>query len=144
MDKKETTIIEINGVKLEVDLRHAKRIDELTIGSPVKCLVKRYDSYSVYPGIIVGFEPFLALPTIVVAYLETDSSIADIKFRAFNTNTKDFEMVPDVDYISLALNKEEALARFDRQISQKEGEIKEIQQKKDFFLGNFGKYFTEL
>ena len=103
MEKKETTIIEINGVKLEVDLRHAKRIDELTIGSPVKCLVKKYESYAVYPGIIIGFEPFLSLPTIVVAYLETDTYNADIKFVAFNTNTKDFEIVLDVDFQGLSL-----------------------------------------
>lgn len=46
----ETTIIEINGVKLEIDLRHAKRIDNLRVGDTVKVLRKRYDdSYESFP-----------------------------------------------------------------------------------------------
>jgi hypothetical protein len=63
MDK-QTTIIEIGGVKLEVDLRSAKRIDELKIGSRVKCLQKpSYGEMKTLPGVIVGFEPFPSLPT---------------------------------------------------------------------------------
>ena len=72
----QTAIVEVNGIKLEVDLRTAKRIDQLTdqltIGSRVKCLVKQYSDFKTVPGVVVGFEPFEKLPTIVVAYLDTD------------------------------------------------------------------------
>lgn len=70
MNDQNKRVIEINGVKLEVDMRYAKRVDELRVGSKVKVLNKEYSSYKVYPGVIVGFEEFDNLPTIVVAYLE--------------------------------------------------------------------------
>lgn len=70
----EKTIIEINGVKMEVDLRHATIIHQnLKIGSKVKVLDKSssYSGVQVYAGIIVGFENFPSLPTITVAYIKT-------------------------------------------------------------------------
>lgn len=140
--EKQTTIIEVNGVKLEIDLRTAKRIDELKIGSRVKCLVKRYSDWATYPGVIVGFEPFPSKPTIVVAYLETDYSGAGIKFQSFNSETKDFEVVADLDNNALEINKTNVLTMFDREISKKELELEEVRQKKKFFLDNFGVFFT--
>src|SRR5690606_28503543 len=69
----EKTIIEVNGVKLEVDLRTAKRVDELRVGDRVKVLTKDYrGEYEVHAGTIVGFEPFENLPTVIVAYLKRD------------------------------------------------------------------------
>lgn len=39
-------IVEINGIKMEVDMRHAKTIDTYKIGDRVKVLVKQYsDTY---------------------------------------------------------------------------------------------------
>lgn len=138
----QTTIIEINGVKLEVDLRNAKRIDQLVIGSRVKCLVKRYSDWATYPGIIVGFEPFPSKPTIVVAYLETDYSAASIKFQSFNADTKDFEVVADLDHNALEVNRDHVLKLFERDIAKKEMELEEIRQKRKFFLDNFGSFFV--
>ena len=140
--EKQTTIIEVNGVKLEIDLRSAKRIDELKIGSRVKCLVKRYSDWATYPGVIVGFEPFPSKPTIIVAYLETDYSGAGIKFQSFNSETKDFEVVADLDNNALEINKANVLTMFDREISKKELELEEVRQKKKFFLDNFGAFFA--
>lgn len=51
------TIIEVNGVKLEVDLRTARRIDEIRIGDRVKVLIKGYSDYKVHAGTVIGFEP---------------------------------------------------------------------------------------
>lgn len=48
MDQKR--IIEVNGVKLEVDLRNARRVDEFRVGSPVKVLVKNYSTYESHFG----------------------------------------------------------------------------------------------
>lgn len=144
MTEKQTTIIEINGVKLEVDLRNAKRIDQLTIGSRVKCLVKQYQDFATFPGVIVGFEPFQKLPTIVVAYLATDYSSAGLKFKSFNAETKDFEVVADLDNNALEVDRANVIQKMDREIAKKQAELDEIEAQKAFFLAHFGRYFSEL
>lgn len=138
----EKQIIEINGVKMEVDMRYAKRIEHLTIGSRVKCLVKQYDSFKVCPGVIVGFEPFQNLPSIVVAYLDVDYSGAALKFMSFNAKCADFEIVADVDNTALEVNKADILARMQREYDKKQLELEEIKQRRDFFLNNFNCYFA--
>ena len=78
MSEQEKTIIEVGGVKLEVDMRYARRVDTLRVGDRVKCLVKKYgNTHETYPGVVVGFEPFPSLPSIVVAYLDTSSYNGD-------------------------------------------------------------------
>lgn len=141
--EKQTTIIEVNGVKLEIDLRSAKRIDELKIGSRVKCLVKKYEGFNTHAGVVVGFEPFPSRPTIVVCYLETDYSGTSLKFVSFNQDTKDFEIVSDLDHNSLEIDKADICAKFDRDLSKKENELQEIRDKKAFFLAHFGRYFAD-
>ena len=42
----EKTIVEINGIKMEVDLRHATRVEEFKIGSKVKVLKKQYENHN--------------------------------------------------------------------------------------------------
>lgn len=144
MNEKQTTIIEVNGVKLEVDLRSAKRIDQLQVGSRVKCLVKGYGGeFSTHPGVIVGFEPFPSQPSIVVAYLDNGYSSAGLKFKTFNSATKDFEVVADLDNNSLEIDRASVLEVFDRDISKKQIELRELQEKKAFFLSRFGQYFTQ-
>jgi len=140
----EKTIIEVNGVKLEVDLRTARRIDTLRIGDRVKCLVKSYGgAMETYAGVVVGFEPFPTMPTIVVAYLDHGYGSGILKFKSFNSETKDFEVVADSDSNSLEINKANILANFGREESKKEMELEEIRQKRDFFLANFGLWFQD-
>jgi hypothetical protein len=136
------TIIEVNGVKLEVDLRTAKRIDQLAIGSRVKCLVKRYNDWITHPGVIVGFEPFPTKPTIVVAYLDSDYSGAGLNFKSFNADTVDFEVVADLDHNALEIDKASVLQKFDRELNKKELELEELRQKREFFLAKFGVFFA--
>ena len=139
-----TTIIEVNGVKLEVDLRHAKRVDNLRIGDRVKCLVKGYGgSMSTHAGVVVGFEPFPSLPSIVVAYLDTGYSSGTLKFKTFNAETKDFEVVADLDNNALEVDRSDILAQFDRDAAKKRQELEEIAAKRAFFEAHFGRYFAE-
>lgn len=143
----EKQIIEINGVKMEVDLRYAKRIDHLTVGSRVKCLLKSGYSgseFKVVPGVIVGFEPFQNLPSIVIAYLDVDYSSVGIKFKSYNAQCSDFEIVADLDNNALEVNKADILGKMDREIEKKKLELEEIIQKRDYFLANFGVYFTDI
>lgn len=143
MTDSQMTIIEVNGIKLEVDLRTAKRIDQLKVGSRVKCLVKTYSDFKTYPGVVIGFEPFNQRPTIVVAYLEVDYSSAALKFMSFNSDTKDFEIVADIDNNALEVDKANIVQKFDRELAKKELEVEEIQDKKAFFLAHFGRYFVD-
>lgn len=142
----EMHVIEINGVKLEVDLRTAKRIEQLRVGSRVKCLVKKGygDERQVLPGVIVGFEPFEKLPSIVVAYLDVDYSSANLLFKSYNSESKDFEIVADLDHNSLEVNKSDILAKMEREIERKKIELQEIEAKRDFFLQKFGIYFQDV
>lgn len=140
--EKQTTIIEVNGVKLEVDLRSAKRIDQLTIGSRVKCLVKKYDSFATYPGVIVGFEPFPSKPTIVVCYLDTGYG-GGLQFKSFNSDTKDFEVVADLDNNALEVDRDSVVDRMQAEIDKKRMEIETAEKQLQFFLSHFGRYFQE-
>lgn len=139
------TIIEINGIKMEVDLRYATRVEHLQVGSRVKCLTKSYGSeFKVHPGVIVGFEPFQNLPSIVVAYLDIDYNGAGIKFKSFNAKCDDFEIVADLDNNALEVNKADILTKLDREIAKKQIEMEEIESRRAFFLANFGVYFNHV
>lgn len=143
MTDKQTTIIEINGVKLEVDLRSAKRIDQLQIGSRVKCLIKGYSGFETCPGVVVGFEPFKGLPSILIAYIKDDYNSVGLMFKTFNAETTDFEIVPDVDNNALEVNKADLVSKMDAEISRKQIEIEELNRRKSFFLEKFKNYFSE-
>lgn len=140
----EKTVIEINGVKMEIDLRHAKRIDTLSVGDRVKVLVKRYTDYAVYGGTVIGFEPFAKLPTVIVAYVETNYSTADIKFLYYNAETKETEIIKAIDDDQLDINKAGVIAQFNREIEKKENELRDIKEKKHYFLEKFGAYWPDV
>lgn len=139
MNNEEKTIIEVQGVKLEVDLRHAKRIDKFKIGDAVKVLVKEYSDQRVYPGVIVGFENFKDLPTIVVCYLSKYNS--ELKFNFFNAQSKDFDITASHDSY-IAIEKGDVVENMDRAIIKKEEELADLKRKKQYFLKHFDKYFS--
>ena len=143
---KNTTIVEINGIKMEVDLRTAKRVDEFRVGDRVKVLVKEYSSTEIYHGTIVAFEQFASLPTIVVAYI-TNSYSPEIRLAYLNHKTmsgedKKFEIVPDSDE-TLPFSRADVLRNFDRQVEAKINEINDILQKKAYFITRFGQMFGD-
>lgn len=115
----EKHIVEINGVKLEVDLRTAKRIENYKVGDPVKVLTKHYgDNYKSNVGVIVGFDAFVALPTITIMYVEQEYNNAEIKFVALNSNTKDIEIAPMHELDELRLTEGDALRYLERNIEK--------------------------
>ena len=87
-------IIEINGIKLEIDLRTAKRVEEFKIGDAVKLLVKEYSNdFKSHNGVIVGFDDFKDHPTIIIAYMiESYGYGAEIKFAYINAQSKTYEI----------------------------------------------------
>ena len=138
----ETRIIEVNGVKLEVDLRNAKRIDNFRVGDSIKVLLKTYSDYKSYIGVIVGFDNFEKHPTIVIAYLDVEYSSASIRFAYYNSDSKDIEIAPVNNY-DIPHSKVSVLDMMDRDINKKEEELRDMKSKREYFLNMFGKYFED-
>ena len=97
--------IEINGIKMEVDLRTCKQISTYKVGDNVKILKKNYDKYEVYSGVIVDFVNFKERPAIVIAYFVQDYSGVSIKFETITQNTTDVEFAPCLPH-ELKINKD--------------------------------------
>lgn len=147
MNTQATTIVEINGIKMEVDLRHAKVVHEnIHVGSKVKLLEKNsYNGQSVYPGVVVGFENFQSLPTIIVAYVKGGYSDAGLHIAYINSSkqaTEKWEMVPSYDD-DLPIQKADVLAHFDRESNKKRAELEDIESRREAFLRHFGAYFRD-
>lgn len=135
--------IEINGIKVEVDLRTCKRIDTFKIGDNVKVLKKQYrEEYNVYSGVIVDFVNFKERPALVVAYFENSYSGVNIKFETITKDSKDIEIAPCLPH-EMKLNKDRVVDKFDIEIAAKEREADELRQKKQYFIDNFEKFFEE-
>lgn len=140
MTENEKTIIEINGVKLEVDLRHAKRIDQFRVGDRVKVLKKEYaDTFASYPGVIVGFDNFKNLPTIVVCYLKTGYD-PKVCFGHINAEAKEIEICHTSDADKMA--KSFVVDTLDREIKKKQAELEDLEAKKAYFLANYEAYLS--
>ena len=116
-------IIEINGVKLEVDLRNALNVESYKIGDNVKVLIEEYNNnFKSYPGVIIGFDNFKKLPTILIAYLVTDYSSAKIEFEYFNSKTEKVEICP-ASKNEIPFEKSKVLELLDSQIIKAEESV---------------------
>lgn len=145
MSNETTTIIEVNGVKMEVDLRQARVVHEnLRVGSKVKVLEKGgYSGPTVYAGVVVGFELFHDFPTIIVAFVKTGYSNPGIEFAYINSKSAEkWDMVPSMDD-DLPVQKGDILSHFDREIEKKRAEMGDLEAKRDFFLRHFNHYFSD-
>lgn len=136
-------IVEINGVKVEVDLREAKRVDSFKVGSKIKILIKEYSSYKSFHGMIVGFDEFKKMPTMIVAYISPErySSESPLKIAYINSTTEDIEICPS-DESDLGIERHEINDNFEKLIVTKQEEIKELNCKRSYFNSMFGKYFA--
>lgn len=132
--------IEINGIKVEVDLRTCKTISTYKVGDNVKILRKEYDGYRTYSGVIIDFVAFKERPAIVVAYFDQNYSGVDIKFETITQDSVDIEIAPCLPH-ELKINKDRVIDKFDLAIAAKEREVDELRQKKDYFIQNFAKFF---
>ena len=137
-------IVEIDGVKIEVDLRTAKRIDTFRVGDNVKVLCKEYDGFKIKPGIITDFANFKEKPTIVVAVLEESYSGVSIKFvHIYEGMEEQYEIVYATED-EVKLSQEGVVEKFEREIAKKKHEMEELQFKLDFFKRHFMKSKEEV
>jgi len=138
----DTRIVEVNGVKLEIDLREARQVTSYKVGDKVRVLVKDYSSYAAHTGMIVGFDDFKNRPTIIVAYLDSSRYENPLKFVYINSSSEDIELAPLVDSF-IAVEKSDILDHFEAQILKTQEKVKELEQKKRYFLKYFDAYFNE-
>ena len=140
---KHLQVVEINGIKMEVDTRLAKRVDQFRVGDRVKVLKKNQygDEHKVFSGVIAGFEMFKSLPTIIIAYIEVEYNEAKVRTIYYNSNSKDVEIVADSNE-SLPIEKGTVLASIDREIEKKQAEIDDLLYKRRYFIEMFGKFIA--
>lgn len=142
MQTSNTTVIEINGVKLEVDLRTARRVENIRVGTRVKVLQKKYsDTYEIRHGVVIGFEPFLELPTIIIAVAKIEYNSATVEFVYFNSKSEGIQIVVSCDDDLAALDKNDFIKQCERETLKLEAQIADIQAKKRYFLDKFACYW---
>ena len=139
-NQEQKRIIEVNGVKMEIDLRNAKVVENYKVGDYVKVLIKEYNSYKSYIGNIIGFDNFEKTPTIVISYLKNEYSSSTIDFVYYNSTSVDVELTTLNEW-DIPLKKSTILENFNKEILKKEQELKEMKKKADVFERLFGKYF---
>ena len=139
-------IIEIDGVKVEIDLRTAKRVESFKVGDNIKILDKEYDSYKVKPGIIVDFAEFQELPTIVIAVFDEGSwsSTPNISFIYYNKNTSKKVEIVSCSEDEIKVSKEGVIERFEREIQKKKNEYEDLKNKLEYFKTHFLKVYKEI
>lgn len=139
---KNIRVIEINGIKVEVDLRTCKVVDQYKVGDNVKVLKKYNAEHRVYNGVIVDFVAFKELPSIVVAYFDDGWQGVEIKFETITAESKDIEIAPSLPH-EMKLNKERAIDLFNQKIEKLRREMEDMTQKRDYFVKYFGQYFED-
>lgn len=134
-------IIEINGVKFEVDSRTAtiRQLSTLKVGAKVKVL----KDDRVYCGVIIGFEPFATDPVVVVCYMDGGYySSPDLKFLYYKKDSKE-QIIVSTEDDDGSIERDTIVGQLDRMIATKEREIQDCTDKKNYFLKNFQVYWNK-
>ena len=134
-----TREVTVNGVKFEVDMRYAKRIDTFKVGDTVKVLDQRNDRNEMRTGVITDFADFKDLPTIMVAIYKAGDywSKPTIEFIPYNSDTKGIEIV-GVSQEEIMVSHETIVNKFDDEIAKKRDELNDLIVKRDTFVKYFG------
>lgn len=144
MDEKTKRIIEIEGIKVEVDLRTAKKVEAFKVGDRVKLLIKDYSGYKAHAGCIIGFDAFKNLPTIIIAYIENLLSFSaedgKVSLAYLNAETKDVEICPMCEDDVLP-TRDTILSYFNRAIDMQTKKMEDIKTRKEWFLRQYGTSF---
>lgn len=140
MDNKR--IVEINGVKMEVDLRHCKTIESYKHGDYVKVLVKKYsDTYETKYGRIIDFNEFQSLPTVVIAYLDLSYSEVKVAIVNYNAKTEGVQIAP-MQELEIGVEYDEVLRVLNNQVDKAEQELKKQKDNKEYVIRCFEKHFS--
>ncbi|EAC4953332.1 hypothetical protein Q900_02535 [Listeria monocytogenes] len=136
----EKTMVEINGINFEVDMRTAVRVDQFKVGDNIKILDK--GSKNLMEGVIVDFLNFKDLPTIQVAYYKQDYFGAEIKFLNINSESADYDILPCSPH-EFELEKSAVVEKMTAEINTYKEKANQLQNKLDWFLKFYGKHFEK-
>jgi hypothetical protein len=135
----------VGAVTVAASREAAIRAEVLKVGDPVRVLVKAsYGDPKVHTGVIVGFEPFKELPTVIVAYIENEWNKSELKILAYSDKTKDIELIAAPPNVNIDIERSRVLDYFNTEERKKLAEIDELKAKRAYFDRYFGKFFSEL
>lgn len=146
MSDENKRIVEINGVKLEIDLREAKVVESYKIGDPVRVFHPKssYSHAEIRPGVIVGFCEFDKNPAIQIMEFKKDYSGMVFEIITIASGVEsDIQIAPYNKYEGL-ISQSSVVTQFDRLIQQKELELADLKLKKKYFIDDFAKAFGEI
>jgi hypothetical protein len=145
MNGENKRIVEIDGVKIEVDLRTAKVIDHYKIGDPVQILHPG-EGYGcgIKAGVIVGFCDFDKNPAIEIIELDHDYSGVNFKTVTVIGGQKNSVQIAPYDKYQGLVSQADIVTRFDREIQKKELELADLKLKKKYFIDDFAKAFEQI
>lgn len=131
----------VGAITLAATREVAMRAEVLTIGQTVRVLHKgKYgEGKKVSTGVIVGFEPFTNLPTIIVAYVDSEYGATEMKISAYNKDTaKDFEIIAAPSDSLLEIDRKKVVDLFASEERKLQASIDEVRAKRDYFERFFG------
>jgi hypothetical protein len=146
MENENKRIVEISGVKLEVDLRTAKVIDHFKVGDPVRIYHPKndYRGADIRAGVIVGFCEFSKNPAIEVMELKTDYSGVSFETVVIAEDINNNLQIAAYDKYEGLISQADVVTKFDRLIQQKELELSDLKLKKKYFINDFAKAFEQI
>ncbi|MDR1176925.1 MAG: hypothetical protein LBK83_15805 [Treponema sp.] len=138
-------IVEIDGIKVEVDLRTAKIIDHYKIGDPVRVLHPG-EGYGcgIKAGVIVGFCEFEKNPAIEILELDYDYSGTNFKTITIIGGQENKVQIAPYDKFEGIFSQSDIVTKFDREIQKKELELSDLKLKKKYFIDEFSKAFEQI
>lgn len=137
----EKRIIEIDGVKLEVDLRTARRIDSFRVGDNIKVLMEQYGSWRAYPGAIINFTEFPTHPAIDILIVTESGEVKFITYAApLNGQKQSIEIAPFSQF-ELLIDRASIMDKLNRAVEQKESELRDAVAKREAFVKAFAQAF---
>lgn len=135
-------IVEVNGMKLEVDMREAVRIDTFKVGTKIQVLEKgNYgNNYTMYPGMIVGIAEFRSKVGILIAYIENCYNGGKLKYATITEDSTNIEIIAaEEEAVMRLFTYDDMIRNMSNEIEDLELKLKKIKSDKQFFEDNFGK-----
>jgi hypothetical protein len=138
-------IVEIDGVKLEIDLRTSKVVDHYKVGDPVRVMLDDTYGSPIRAGVIVGFCEFEKNPAIEVLVLdESYSSNVNFKTITIVSGKENKAQIAPYEKYAGFVSQSNVVTRFDREIQKKELELADLKLKKKYFIDDFAKAFERI
>lgn len=137
--------IEVNGMLLEFDEKILLK-QEIKVGDSVQLLLDEgYSNPSLYTGVVTQILPFDEnMPVVEVMYINTSYSTFEIKKKLITNKDGEKSKIIKIDDTFLPFTKERAIDMLDENIRKKEQELREAQEKKEYFIKYYNKFFHEI